>query len=165
MRIKGQLLDTEKNIMISNPAKGSYMMWYDIQEEENEATNVLEYSYMEHRFDSKPSLNDIKKVIIDYYNGECDKEILSGLQYENYLVWLSQENQINYQRQYVLAVNNGSNLPIVVKVGDDDSPQNISFTTVEDFEDFFNEVNNHIEDTLSKYRTIKDNIDWTKYEI
>jgi hypothetical protein len=159
--LKGNINWGGKRLVCSNPSTGEYIIIWDVKE-----IGENEYSFMKENFKSKPSLIDIKKVIIDYYNAECDKEILSGLQFENNLVWLTSENQFNYKASWDFALNkDGINLPVVFKLGTDDEPVYRSFNTIEDLDTFMITVMNHIQTTLQKYWTIKDNIDWTKYEI
>ena len=44
----------------------------------------------------KPTLDDIKKIIIDWYNKEISNEIIYGFRWKGMKVCLTKENQMNY---------------------------------------------------------------------
>jgi len=93
---------------------------------------------MEHQFSHKPSRSEVAEVIHNWVNANVDNTILTGFYYEEAQVWLSVENQLNYKGIYDLAVQtNGSNLPVTLKFGDDDSPVYRTFFSVDDLSDFY----------------------------
>lgn len=113
-------------------------------------------------------LNGIKNLIINYYNSLCDKEILSGFTYEDVPVWLSTENQTNFKAAYDLAVQmqgeNGT-LPLKFKFGTDKEPVYRVFDNLPELTQFYTSAIGYIRSTLEKYWDIKDEINWSKYEI
>lgn len=120
---------------------------------------------MEHRFYSKPTLEEVKTIITNFINEQTDLKILSGLRYDNQLVWLSAENQANYKAAYDLAVQTqGESLPYKVKLGTEDTPVYKEFSTLQDFKAFYLSVQRHINDTINEGWARKDAIDWSLYQ-
>lgn len=144
-----------------NPVKNIWQIAFDVKKvEENK------FEYLTYEFRYKPTLEEIKTLITDYYNKCCDKEILNGFTYENLPVWLSQENQFNYKSAFDLAKQtNSSNLPVKFKFGTDIEPQYFVFETLEKLEDFYIKMNQFTHSTLEKYWELKDSIDWELYSI
>ena len=121
--------------------------------------------WQEHRFNHIPTMDEIKKVVVEYYNQKIDERIISGLVWKNMKVWLSSENQFNYKAAYDLAVQtNGKTLPMIFKFGDDKNSVYYEFETVEDLTDFYMSSINHIQNELKKGWEMKDNIDWSNFE-
>lgn len=117
-----------------------------------------------HTFTNKVSVENIKKLINEYYNQKTNANILSGLTYNGYMVWLSTENQQNYKSAYDLAISsNGANLPFKAKLGTDENYIYYTFNTVDEIKDFYLSVYNHIQGCISKGWELKDNIDWTLF--
>lgn len=152
---------------VLNQIKGTYLVRYgfnEIKEEENS-----HWEFEEVLFNKKPELSEIKTLIIDYYNKLCDYEISSGFVYEDMPVWLSTENQMNYKAAYDIQVQtNGVTLkerPLKFKFGTNDNPQYKVFDNLENLSDFYLNALYYIQTTLEKYWDIKDEINWSKYEI
>lgn len=119
-------------------------------------------SYMSDTFDHKPTLQEIKDVINDYINDKVNEEIYSGLVVDNNIVYLSLENQINYKSAYDLAYQtSGKNLPQTFKFGEDYYKV---FNTLEELEEFYLKVRNHIDSCLDKGWRAKTSVDYSKYE-
>lgn len=121
--------------------------------------------YMEESVDHLPTIDEVKALIISYYNKLCDEEIVSGFQYEDTPVWLSTENQFNYKAALDLAVQTqGATLPIKFKFGNDAAPVYREFTTLDELKAFYVSAIGYVNEVLQKYWEIKDNIDWKRYE-
>ena len=161
-RVKGQNVWGNKLLVCSNPYLKHYVMFCDLKKIGDE----YEYTYL--KFKYKPSLSEVKEVIIGYYNSLCDEEIRSGLEFEGNQVWLSQENQINYKSAFDLNFQNVSAgkpfIPMTFKLGTDEEPVYRNFEDISDMQVFITACFTHIQNTLSKYWEIKDNIDWNKYQ-
>ena len=76
-----------------NPVKDKWRVRWDVQHNEQDDS----VSYMEEEFPYKPDGEEIRKMVIDWYNQEINNEIISGFTYNGIPVWLSQENQFNYK--------------------------------------------------------------------
>lgn len=151
-------VDGNPNISLiecTNPVKGLWRIRWDIQTT----------SYMEEEFDHKPTSEEVKNIVLSYYNREIDNSILSGMEYEGAMVWLSTENQFNYKAAYDLAVQtNGQSLPVTFKFGTDDEPKYREFTTLEELSDFYRKSISYVLTTLQEGWEKKDGFDVTLYE-
>lgn len=113
----------------------------------------------------KPSLPEVKELVIDSINKSVAYNILEGLIWNGYTVYLSQENQFNYKAAYDLAVQtNGANLPVVFKFGSVDNPVYYTFETLEELSDFYLKATAHINEQLKIGWEKKDSIDWEEYK-
>ena len=127
-------------------------------------------SWMQETYTYKPSLEEIKDMILSFYNKETDNKILTGFIWtpasgEPINVYLSTENQFDYKAAYDLAYQtNGASLPFTLKFGEIDNPKYYSFTTLEDFSNFIYSCFGFINRTLQEGWVKKDSIDWTKYD-
>lgn len=133
---------------------------------------VLIYGYGEedgqgfdyrHVFNSKPSRDELKKVIEAHINELTDQKILSGFIWNGKKVWLSSENEFNFKAAYDLAVQtNGETLPIKFKLGEDENgdPVYHTFTKMSAFSDFYTSAIAFINQTLNEGWEEKDNVDY-----
>lgn len=144
-----------------SPAKNKWRIRWDIKaiSDSDQAT------YMEADFDHKPTADEIKKVVIEWYNNKIDGDILKGFTYEGNVVWLTTENQFNYKAAYDLAVQTGGNsLPVVFKFGSEESPVYYTFDTLAKLTDFYIQAMAHVQNVLKKGWEEKDSFDVSKYE-
>ena len=155
-------VDGNPNISLiecTNPVKGLWRIRWDVQ------TNEDTTSYMEEEFDHKPTPEEVKSIVLSYYNREIENSILSGMGYEGVMVWLSTENQFNYKAAYDLAVQTeGQSLPVTFKFGTDDEPKYREFTTLEELSDFYRKSISYVLTTLQEGWKKKDNFDVKLYE-
>lgn len=133
---------------------------------------VLIYGYGEedgqgfdyrHVFNSKPTREELKKVIEAHINELTDQKILSGFIWNGKKVWLSSENEFNFKAAYDLAVQTeGSTLPIKFKLGEDENgdPVYHTFKTMNAFTDFYTSAIAFINQTLNEGWEEKDNVDY-----
>lgn len=128
------------------------------------------YMYMQ-QFDHKPSLAEIKALILDTINNDVNERIVSGFVWEaqdgtRYRVWLSIENQQNYKAIYDLAVQMGGQgvLPVTFKFGTTEEPTYHTFETLEELQTFYIQSVRFIQETYQWGWAEKDNIDWSNYE-
>lgn len=143
-----------------NPKRGKWRVRWDVTEQED--GNAI---YMEEEFDHKPERDEIRTLIFQYYNSEVDATILSGFSYEEHEVWLSSENQFNYKAAYDLAVQtDGSNLPVTFKLGTDDAPYYRTFDNINDLKDFYTQVMQFIQATITNGWKKKDSVNLEAYE-
>ena len=114
---------------------------------------------------STPTLEQIKSAIFQDINETVRTKIIEDFEWHGHKVWLSTENQQDYQNAFVVAVQtNGVNLPIMFKFGTDDDPDYYAFNEVTALKEFWIDCSKYIEDTLQDGRKEKDEIDWSKYE-
>ena len=138
--------------------------FYEVDEEGNKSETLLG-TWTETIIPFKPSLEQLKKLIIDAINKEVDEKILSGFVWKDMPVWLSTENQFNYKAAYDLAVmSSGQSLPVMFKFGTTENPVYYHFSTLEDISDFYVSAMTYINTTLAEGWSKKDAIDWSVYE-
>ena len=112
-----------------------------------------------------PTLSEIKKDILAYYNTKIDEKILTGMTWKNMQIWLSSENQFNYKAAYDLAIQtNGENLPLIFKFGTTENPIYYQFTDINELKDFYLSTLNFIQNVLLEGWKEKDNIKWEHYK-
>jgi hypothetical protein len=152
-------------IQCINPRQNKWCIRWNVQSK-NDANNKDAVTFLEYEFNHKPELDEIKSIILDWYNEKIDQEILSGMVYDNAVVWLSSENQFNYKAAYDLAIQkNGATLPVTFKFGTTDKPVYKQFNSISQLEDFYIKSVSYINQTLFNGWVEKDNIDWSKYEL
>jgi len=145
--------------------KNIYRIRYDIQDDIQEGVKVG-IVYEETELNHRPALEEIKDIVIDYYNSVVDKNILKGFVWNNMQVWLTSENQFNYKVAYDLAIQTGgSSLPVTYKFGESENPVYYKFETINDLSDFYLKAVSHVNSCLENGWKTKDAIDFTKYEI
>lgn len=148
-----------------------YNRWHirwDVQpvldEEGNETDGVsFKYKLIEHH---KPTLTEIKEIVLADMNVEIDKKILEGFEWKGMAVWLSSENQFNYKAAYDLAVQTGgANFPVVFKFGTTEEPMYHEFKDVEELSDFYTKAMAYINNQLAEGWIKKDSVDWSPYAL
>lgn len=148
-----------------NPKYNKYRVRWNIQPYINNEGKEQGVTFCEVEFLHKPSLKEIKEVILSWYNSEIDEKIVSGFVWKDMPIWLSSENQFNYKAAYDLAVTFGGNLPCIFKFGTTENPIYYEFTDTEDLTDFYLSAMSYINNTLAEGWRDKDNIDWSIYNI
>jgi len=121
------------------------------------------YDYR-HEFNHKPTEQEVRDVIIAQINANTDERILGGYVWNGKNVWLSSENEFNFKAAYDLAVQTGgATLPVKFKLGEDGSGNAVyhTFTTLEEFTDFYTKAIAYVNQTLNDGWLEKDNIDMT----
>lgn len=160
----------EKYVPLSQLASGRWKLHFGFTPyyEEDEDGNKVETqlgTWTEALVPFKPSLEQLKKLILDAINKEVDEKILSGFVWKDMSVWLSTENQFNYKAAYDLAVmSQGQSLPVTFKFGTTESPVYYTFESLDDISDFYISAMAYINKTLAEGWKLKDSIDWSVYE-
>ena len=160
----------EKYVPLSQLASGRWKIhfgftpYYEEDEDGNKVGTQLG-TWTEALVPFKPSLEQLKKLVLDAINKEVDEKILSGFVWKDMPVWLSTENQFNYKAAYDLAVmSQGQSLPVMFKFGTTENPVYYHFSTLEDISDFYVSAMTYINTTLAEGWSKKDAIDWSVYE-
>ena len=160
----------EKYNPLSQLASGRWKIHFGFTPyyEEDEDGNKVETqlgTWTEALVPFKPSLEQLKKLVLDAINKEVDEKILSGFVWKDMPIWLSTENQFNYKAAYDLAVmSQGQSLPVTFKFGTTESPVYYTFETLDDISDFYISAMAYINTTLAEGWKLKDGIDWSVYE-
>lgn len=151
-----------------NPRKQRYAVRWGVTPKIDEDGNEVEnnVTFYEEIFNHKPTLQEIQDVIIDWYNTEIDKKILNGFKYQGYEVWLTSENQRNYESALNQAIRtNGKSLPEIYKFGSNAQPVYKQFNTIDELQNFVTEVYDYIKKTLNDGWKVKNAINWSVYEL
>ena len=160
----------EKYVPLSQLASGRWKIHFGFTPyyEEDEDGNKVETqlgTWTEMWLSGKPSIEQVKGIVLDAMNKEIDQKILSGFVWKEMPVWLSTENQFNYKAAYDLAVmSQGKSLPVTFKFGATESPVYYTFESLEDISDFYLSAMTYINKTLEDGWKKKDDIDWSVYE-
>lgn len=114
----------------------------------------------------KPTDEEIRTLVMSWYNSQTDAAILSGFAYNGAPVWLSTENQYNYKAAYDLAVQTGGEtLPVTFKFGSDEQPEYHTFEKLDNLKDFYIQAVRHIQNTLAEGWKRKDVFNLDLYRI
>ena len=147
-----------------NPLKRKYRVRWDFQPFSIDG-NLNLVDFVEIEILHKPTISEIKDIILSWHNKNTEDSILSGFTWKDMPVWLSSENQFNYKAAYDLAFQtNGASLPTVFKFGDTENPIYYKFDTLEELQDFYIKAMRYINEQLAIGWAKKDAIDWSKYE-
>lgn len=141
-----------------NPILDKWMVLWAIGYEDNS------FTFMAEEIGHKPTLQEIKDIVLGWCNADIDNRILSGFVWRDIPVWLSIENQFNYKAAYDLAVQTNGQLLPTFKFGTTESPVYHKFESLEDLRDFYISAISYVTDTLATGWKTKDKIDWTVYE-
>lgn len=138
--------------------------YYEVDKDGNKTETNLG-TWTEIWLSGKPSIEQVKGIILNAMNKDIDKKILSGFIWKDMSVWLSIENQFNYKAAYDLAImSQGHSLPVTFKFGSTNSPVYYTFESLEDISDFYVSAMTYISTYLTEGWKKKDSIDWTVYE-
>lgn len=130
-------------------------------------SNNVEYWFIEYK--GKPTLSQVKKDLYELINSETDRHILEDFVYtdpagKEHKVWLSQENQFNYNAAVnAVQMYGEAVLPQTFKFGTDESIDLYTFTTKEELGQFFVKALKHIQSCIERGLRIKGSIDWELY--
>jgi hypothetical protein len=117
------------------------------------------YNYRQ-RFTRKPTLDEIKSLIVATINADTEEKIVSGFVWDGKPVWLSSENQFNYKSAYDLAVQTGGSiLPVTFKFGTDDNVQYHTFNTLDELTSFYTACFGYVSQCLANGWAEKDALD------
>ena len=124
------------------------------------------YNYRQ-TLEYKPTVSDVRKLIIDTINANTDEKILNGFVWNGIRVYLSAENQNNFKAAYDLNVQtSGAMLPMKFKLGEDEDGRAVYYTfeNMGDFSNFYMSAGAHINQCLNEGWQEKDSLDLTAYE-
>ena len=147
-----------------NPKYKKYKVRWNVLPYVNDEGEPEGVTYIETDFSHKPTIDEIKNVILSWMNKKIDEKIVSGFEWNGMSVWLSTENQFNYKAAYDLAVQtNGANLPIMFKFGSTENPQYYTFKQLDELTDLYFKAMEYINTQLAIGWFEKDSINWEPY--
>ena len=135
-------------VKVSN---NSYILFFGYGED-----SMGGYNYR-HRFDHKPTEEELCAVIEAHVNEQTQERIVGGYQWKGKQVWLSGENQQNYTSDYLAGV-----LPVKVRVYDPDAEASGTVAlleTPEELADFYHGMVQHVRQCIEDVWSVKDSVD------
>ena len=161
-----------KLIECVNPVKGKWRIRWDVQTNEDGTA-----TYMEAEFSHRPTAEEIKTTITDWYDRQTDAAILSGYEWavrhgpnegQTVKVWLSQENQNNYKakhdaaRMYPQLVT----FPMTYKISEDEKRNAVyeTFQDIDELAEFYLGGIDYIEQCVKRGWQKKGALDMALYE-
>lgn len=153
-----------------NPRLKKYIVRWDVKpyfhKDEITGEEVLTgYDYYEKWLNHKPTMDEVKEIVLSGMNVIIDQRILEGFEWNGMAVWLSSENQFNYKAAFDLAVQtSGGNLPVTFKFGTTQEPVYHTFSEVGELTDFYIKAMGYINGVLADGWKEKDSIEWNAYE-
>ena len=134
-----------------------YYMYYGFGKDSDDAEHGYNYR---HKFDHKPSLEEVKEQVLTAIDMDTREKIISGMKYDGYKINLSVENQLNYAM-----FKNMGRYPVVIKVEDASGSDVTISLTKDNYAAFYSSVQNHIKECLQSCWQEKTNLDLSCYSI
>lgn len=149
----------------ANKRKQKYIVRTDLQPYQTEEGSGV--TFVEQRFDYKPSIEEVKEFVIGVIDNQTDEKILNSYEFtpdgeENpIVVWLSKESQTNFSEAHRLQI-----VPIKFKLNETVEKQPIyhEFVTFKELDRFYKGGVQYINQCLNEGWAKKDSIDWSPYE-
>lgn len=119
------------------------------------------YEVVFYKKQGAPTLDSVKRAIIDDINARTDEKILKGFVWNGINVWLSEENQRNFSEAQRLNL-----VPVKFKLSElsDGTPVYHTFESAEDLNNFYTQAATYIQQCLQDGWNEKDNLDFTPFE-
>lgn len=149
---------------------GYYIQWdYQPAMEDDGNGNMVEAEHgtciSVHAPYRKPTIGLVRYLVNGYYNEDTNRKIYDGFKWQGKTVYLTQENQFNYKALYDIALQtNGATLPVKLKLGSDETPDYVEFTTLADFQMFYFACVQWINDCVNAGWEAKDSVDYSVFE-
>lgn len=121
------------------------------------------YNYR-HRFDHKPTVDEIKKLVWATIDAETKDKIVNQFEYEGIKVWLTDEKQRNFAS---IENNESVTFPLTLKLNEkaDATPIYHTFQTRDEFKKFSEAAACFILETIRNGWKEKDNVDWDVFDM
>lgn len=138
---------------------GKYIVSWGLTKNNNDT-----YTWKYYITNRKPTPETIKEEINTYINENVKKSIINDFTWNGMKVYLSLENQIDYKLLFdITLLQDGTNLPEVIKLKQGKETVHYSIESVEEFKDFMLSMNRHIRECLKQGRELKESIDYSEY--
>lgn len=152
-------------VELSSKRKQKYIVRTDLQPYKTDEADGM--TFIEKRFDYKPSMDEVKEFCIGVIDAQTDAKILNGYEFtpdgeeEPIVVWLSKESQTNFSEAHRLQF-----VPVKFKLNEtaDKQPVYHVFETFEELDRFYRGGVAYINQCLQEGWAKKDNFDFTPYE-
>lgn len=142
-----------------------WILFYGFGKDDEASDTGWEYR---HTFDHKPTLSEVRELIISTINAATEEKIINGFVWNGIPVYLSTENQFNFKAAYDMAeMSQGATLPIKFKLSEDGAGTPIyhEFADLGEFRDFYSKAMTYINQTLNDGWAEKDSVDWSVFTL
>lgn len=146
-------------VELASKRKQTYIVRTDLQPYQTEEAEGV--TFIEHRFDYKPSIEEVKEFVLGVINRQTDEKILSGFVWKGQSVWLSAESQRNFS-----AAQRMGAVPATFKIWEqlDGTAVYHTFETKAELDDFYSQAFAYIQHCLQEGWQKKDGFDFGDYE-
>lgn len=146
----------ERQDTIVRTGRNKWVLFYGFGKDDETSESGWEYR---HTFARKPSLDEVKAVVVSAINAATEEKILTGFVWNGQSVYLSKENQLNFA-----AIERSDEVayPLSLKVGEDSAgeAEYMTFEEKEDFVAFSQAASLYLISTLQEGWKEKDSVDW-----
>lgn len=151
-------------VELASRRKQSYIVRTDLKPYKTDEADGV--TFIEQRYDYKPTMDDIKEFVYGVINKHTDEKILSGFRWQGMNIWLSGEYQRNFAEAHRLVMADESVLPMTFKMGEDDlrNPVYHTFETFSELDDFYKSAFAYIKKCQEDGWSEKDLYDFREYE-
>lgn len=122
-----------------------------------------------HTFEYRPAFEEVRAMVLAQANANVQAAITGGFRWNDMAVWLSQENQLNYARDFDLVAKSDQESDQVAlptyKFGTDETPIYYTFTSVDELRGFNRAWSAHITEAIAAGWREKSAIDWEAYRL
>ena len=109
--------------------RSKWILFYGLGKDEENSENGWEYR---HTFDHKPTLSEVKELVVSAINTATEEKIINGFVWNGKAVYLSPENQLNFS-----AIERSEKIPypLILKINEqeDGTPIYHTFENADDF--------------------------------
>lgn len=151
---------TERHDCIDQTGREKWILFYGFGKDDETSERGWEYR---HTFTRKPSLSEVKQLILDTINAATEEKIERDFEWNGQSIWLSKENQLNFT---AIRRSESVEYPLRLKVNET-TEGNAVYMTFEDrtaFAKFSDAVTVHVLQIWQEGWKEKDNIDWDKFK-
>ena len=151
-------------VELASRRKQSYIVRTDLRPYKTEEADGV--TFIEQRFDYKPSIDEVKEFVLGVINRQTDEKILSGFVWKGMNIWLSAEYQRNFSEAHRVVMTDESVLPMTFKMGEDAERRPVyhTFKTFAELDDFYKSAFAFIKRCQEDGWQQKDRYDFTPYE-
>jgi hypothetical protein len=131
---------------------------------QSKETDGVQPSIHRHIFDHKPTLSEVKELVVSAINTATEEKIINGFVWNGKAVYLSPENQLNFS-----AIERSEKIPypLILKINEqeDGTPIYHTFENADDFIAFSQAACAYVIKTVQEGWKEKDEVDWTVFNL
>lgn len=141
--------------------RSKWILFYGFGKDDDKSESGWEYR---HTFDHKPTLSEVKELIISAINKATNEKIVNGFIWNEKKIYLSAENQLNFA---AIERSRSISYPLKIKINEteDGMPIYHVFENADDFIAFSRAASLYVVDMVQNGWMEKDSVDWTKFNL